>query len=145
MDDRTRLTNVGRRSDRHRELFINLNNKEYEFIKENFIWLFQRTNNNIRKSEQLRTETMAWWQRFSQIVKKIVNTELMIKAVKQCKEFITACIDIDIDSKENTMQIIYGFIDYLQCIYDRLEKLCKQSGQTAVLKCEIWIEIYCHN
>lgn len=32
----------------------------------------------------------------------------MIKAVKQCKEFITACIDIDIDSKENTMQIIYG-------------------------------------
>lgn len=44
---------------------------------------------------------------------------------------------IDIDSKENTMQIIYGFIDYLQCIYDRLEKLCKQSGQTAVLECEI--------
>lgn len=59
----------------------------------------------------------------------------MIKAVKQCKEFIIACIDID--SKENTMQIIYGFIDYLQCIYDRLEKLCKQSGQTAVLECEI--------
>lgn len=49
----------------------------------------------------------------------------MIKSVKQCKVFIINCINIDINSKENTMQIIYGFIDYLQSIYDRLEKLCK--------------------
>lgn len=101
---------------------------------------FDYFNGQIITSEKVNNYIQKLWldgNEFSQKVKKIINTELMIKAVKQCKEFIIACIDIDIDSKENTMQIIYGFIDYLQCIYDRLEKLCKQSGQTAVLECEI--------
>lgn len=91
---------------------------------------FDYFNGQIITSEKVNNYVQKLWldgNEFSQIVKKIVNTELMIKAVKQCKEFI----DIDIDSKENTMQIIYGFIDYLQCIYDRLEKLCKQSGQNS--------------
>lgn len=81
---------------------------------------FDYFNGQIITSEEVNNYVQKLWldgNEFSQIVKKIVNTELMIKAVKQCKEFIIACIDID--SKENTMQIIYGFIDYLQCIYDR--------------------------
>ena len=89
---------------------------------------FDYFNEQIIISEKVNNEVQKLWldgNEFSQIVKKIINTELMIKSVKQCKVFIINCINIDINSKKNTMQIIYGFIDYLQSIYDRLEKLCK--------------------
>lgn len=89
---------------------------------------FDYFNEQIIISEKVNNEVQKLWldgNEFSQIVKKIINTELMIKSVKQCKVFIIKCINIDINSKENTIQIIYGFIDYLQSIYDRLEKLCK--------------------
>lgn len=72
---------------------------------------FDYFNEQIIISEKVNNEVQKLWldgNEFSQIVKKIINTELMIKSVKQCKVFIINCINIDINSKENTMQINYS-------------------------------------
>ena len=52
---------------------------------------FDYFNEQIIISEKVNNEVQKLWldgNEFSQIVKKIINTELMIKSVKQCKVFI---------------------------------------------------------
>lgn len=80
------------------------------------IAMFGKVNNHVQK---------LWLngEEFSGIVKEIINTELMTESVKRCKVFILSIIEVDINSKENTMQIIYGFVDYLRSMYDKLEEL----------------------
>lgn len=55
---------------------------------------FDYFNEQIIISEKVNNEVQKLWldgNEFSQIVKKIINTELMIKSVKQCKVFIINC------------------------------------------------------
>lgn len=90
-----------------------------------FDYFNEQVGYQLSMSGKIKNKVKQMWlegEGIGQIVKEFINSELMTESVKRCKTFIDNQVDIDIDSKGITMQIIYGFIDYLQKIHTELEE-----------------------